>query len=150
MAGGNDLRALFCCHLGEELIGLALAEDFEVGIWFVEQEGRLGVGIEVGEQQQRLLQAEPGAGNVQERLLRVPIGHRDFRPLQKFGRLEVNAEQSPDVAADLRPTSGAAGLTVKLMAEVAEHLGGFTLANEEADFAGLLQKLSVCQPRHRR
>ena len=41
MAGGDDLRALAGGHVGQQLINLALAEDFKMCIGFVEQENRL-------------------------------------------------------------------------------------------------------------
>ena len=49
-----DLQQKYPLH------GQALTQDLEVGIGFVQKENRARVGVQVREEQQRLLQSTPG------------------------------------------------------------------------------------------
>ena len=81
MAGGNDLRALSRGHVSQQLINLALAKNFQMRVGFVQQEYRLGIGVKVGEEQERLLQAAPRAGKIEQTTFRVLVAHGDFSAL---------------------------------------------------------------------
>ena len=76
MTGRNNLAALFACGIGEDLVDLALAQNLQVRVRFVEKNDRAWVHGKVGEQQQRLLQPASGRRDVEMSASMVPIGHR--------------------------------------------------------------------------
>ena len=77
MAGGDDLAAMLLCEFAEQVIGLPLADDLQVGVRFVEQQRGSGIGQHVGQQEQYLLLAPPGGGEV-ETGVALPVGHGDL------------------------------------------------------------------------
>ena len=48
------------------MVDLPLPEDFQVGVGLVEQQNRFGIGIQVREEQEGLLQPTPGARQVED------------------------------------------------------------------------------------
>ncbi len=50
MTCSNDLRVKTRANIGEKIIGLALPENFEVCIGFIEQQNRTGIGVQMSQQ----------------------------------------------------------------------------------------------------
>ena len=59
VAGGDDLRSLLLRGLGQQPVRLTLTQDLEVGVGLVQQEHGAGVGVQMCQQQKRLLEAPP-------------------------------------------------------------------------------------------
>ena len=57
MTRRDDLVAAFQGHLGDQLIGLALAKDLQMCVGFVQQNDRAGIGVHIRQDEQRLLQS---------------------------------------------------------------------------------------------
>src|ERR1035437_10071898 len=150
MAGGDDLRALACSHVGQQLINLALAKNFKMSVRFVEQEDSLRIRVKVSEQQERLLQAAASAGKVKQTACLVPVGHGYFPALfDEFRRLKLGAKQRLDVFGNLLPSRLWLWLFVQLMAKIAEHLRRLTFTEQNVDPPRLPFRFSRRQPRHR-
>ena len=60
MAGGDDLRALLGSDVGEEIVDIALPEDFQVGVGFVKKQDSPRIGKHVAQEEKHLL--APPAG----------------------------------------------------------------------------------------
>jgi len=59
MARGDELRALLIRGLGQELVDLALAQNLEMRIRLIEEQDGVRIGVEVRQEQERLLQPMP-------------------------------------------------------------------------------------------
>src|SRR2546426_4797834 len=115
----------------------------------VEQENRLRIRVKVSEQQERLLQAAPGAGKVEQTLLLVLVGHGYFPALfDEFRPLKFSAEQRLDVSRNLLPSRLWLRLLVELVAKIAEHLRRLTFTEQDVDSPRLPFRLSSRQPGH--
>jgi hypothetical protein len=100
----NQLGTGAVGQFGDEVVVLALAQHFEVRVGLVKQDGAAPVGIQVGQQQQRLLQATPRSRNVEQRPACSPIGQAKFAADGiELRNLNLNAEQLLDPAHDLLP-----------------------------------------------
>ena len=98
--------AVFIGHAGHHLVGLALAEDFEVGIGLVQEEHRTGIRIHIGQQEQGLLQPPPGRGEI-ETDPALPVAEHDLAPLGNVTRrVELRSEKAADPLRQLPPLLG--------------------------------------------
>ena len=64
----DDLRSGLGGQFAEQDIDLALSQDFEVGIRFIYEQDAARMRMEVGEDQQHLLEAPPGERDVERSL----------------------------------------------------------------------------------
>ena len=71
VARGDDLAVGLCRCFAEKLVGLALTQNLQVGIRFVEQQNGTRIGSHVREQQERLLFASTAGGQVEAYLVAV-------------------------------------------------------------------------------
>ena len=60
VAGGHDLAAVLGREFADECVDLPLAENLQVGVRLVQEQDRAGVRVQVGEDEQGLLEAPPG------------------------------------------------------------------------------------------
>ena len=85
MARGNDLATALFGGLGQQPVYLALAQNLQVRIGFVQKQDIAGIGVEIGQDQQRLLQSPP-AGREVEPDAAFPVGHLDLATLLHIAR----------------------------------------------------------------
>ena len=148
VAGDHDLAAVGVGHLAQQLVGVTLAQDFEVGVGLVQQQHGARVGIQVGQQQQRLLQPASGGGEIEGNAT-LAIRHHDFAAFdQVAGWQELNPEQELHTAGELPPP--VFRRLADPVAQVAQHLGGAALADAHVDRAGVEAGLGGRQSRQRR
>ena len=121
VAGRDDLGAAVRGDLGYQAVCLALAEDFEMRVGFVQQDDRAGVGVHVGEDQEGLLQSPPARREVEgHAALAVP--HGDLPPLRHVaGLVERRPEERLDPRHQRVPPVGR--LVEDAEAQVAEDFG---------------------------
>ena len=127
MTRGDDLVAAFRRDLRDEAVDLALAEDFEMRIRFVQQDDRARIGVHVGKDQERLLQATPAGREVQGGAA-LPVPHRDLPPLLDIaGLVEFDPEQPLYAGNQRSPPVGALGQDTET--QIAQHFGRPALAH---------------------
>jgi len=148
VAGHDHLRGMLGGNLIDEIVDLALAENFEVGIRFIEEQDGVGIVVEIGEQESGLLQAAAGGGQVELNAAEFTITHSEFAA---FGKViwwqQLDAEKGADAGAKFQPA--VVGFPrVDTVAEVAQDFGGASLADKHTNFAGLLAKFLSCESRH--
>ena len=129
-------------------IDLPLPEDFQVGVGLVDQEHRVSVRIEVGEDQEQLLQPAAGDRHFQRLFhgrLTVEEGYAAAGGLR--GIAQFDREQPPDQARDFLPV--VPGVLKDQQTQIPQYLRGLALSQQDVDAAGLEDRLVGLQPRHR-
>ena len=120
MAGGNDLALARSCHIGKQAVGLALAENVQVRIGFVQEQDRAGIRVHVGQKEESLLHAAPGRGHVKCRPA-FAVAHNDLAALRHVTwRFDFHSKQVLDLRRQLFPVFLL--LRVNLEAKVTQHL----------------------------
>ena len=104
MGDQDDLRLVLSGDFPQQDIHLPLPEDFQVSVRFVDQEHRVPMRIEVGEDQEQLLQPAAGDRHFQRLShgrLTVEEGYAAAGGLR--GIAQFHREQTPDQTDDLLP-----------------------------------------------
>jgi len=81
VAGHQYLAPFLRRGVGEDLVGLALAQNLEVGVGLVEKHGGARVQAQKGQQQQGLLHPAARRRQVEADVFARPIGHVDLSSL---------------------------------------------------------------------
>ncbi len=150
MAGHHDLRTTLCGNIGQQVVDITLAQDFQMRIGFVEQQHRARVGEHEGQQHQHLLATAPRRGKVQLHsiALLVLVGQRQFCTLFDICRvLKPDMKQGVHLLNERFP-SALIVAREQLPAEVSQHLRCLAFANQDIDFSGLFAVFSGGQTRH--
>ena len=93
MACSNDLAATLRRRLGKQPVDLTLAQNFQMRVRFIQQKDIAGIGVEIGQDQQGLLQTPPAGREVQPNPVFL-IGHLDLASFLYMARFfERGAEQ---------------------------------------------------------
>ena len=119
-----------------------------MGVGLVDEEDAAAMGVQVGEDEQHLLEAAPGQSHVE------PLAHMGLTVEQVDGAAggllgirQLHPEQALHQARDPLPVLG--GLAEHHEAKVAEHLGRLPLAEQHVDASGLEEGLLRLDARHR-
>jgi len=103
MTGGDDLAAGLLGRLGQQLVYLALPQDLEVCIRFVQQQHGTRIPVHVCQKKQGLLQAACGGREIEVDPLFL-IAHRDLAPLRDVSwRLQPCSKQAFNSAHQVNP-----------------------------------------------
>lgn len=88
MAGGDDLRVAGSGDFREQIIDVALAKDFQVGVGLVQKQHGAGVRQNVAKQEEHLLAAAARGGKVQFDAGGFAISQRQLGPFLDVDRIE--------------------------------------------------------------
>src|SRR5271157_5783286 len=124
----NDLTIAHFGRLGQNLIDLPLPQNFQMGIWLIEEQDGPGVGIDMGEEKQGLLQTPPGRRQVQLGARGLTVGHGDLAAFgDVLGRVQTHPEQLLDLRDQLIPI-GRVWARVYLVAQISQNLSRASFA----------------------
>ena len=148
MCDQDDLRLVPGGDVPEQDVHLPLPEDFEMGVRLVDQKHRVPVGVEIGEDQEQLLQPAPGGGYFKRRLhVGLTVEQIDTAARRRSWSSQRNGEQPLHQLDDLLPV--ASGVLKDQQTQIAQYLGGLTLPQQHVDAAGLDDGFFGLQARHR-
>ncbi len=151
VAGHQDLAPFLRRGVGEDLVGLALAQNLEVGIGLIEKHRGARVETQKGQQQQGLLHPSARRRQVEADAVARPVGHVDLSSLDDQRRsVELDTEQGPDSLGETLPTFVTIRALENLVAEIAKHLGRSTFAYPDVDRPKLEPGFVCGQAGHRR
>lgn len=152
MAGNEDLAFVGFGPFRQDLINLALPEDFQVGIRLVQKEHGLRVGRQVRQEKKRLLHSAAGRRDVQLDAGAVQVAHRNLRPLLQMLRLlDCDAEKPLHLFDESGPALGAVLLVGRnLVAQVSQNLGRPSFADADIDRSRKKPRLVGREARHGR
>ena len=125
---------------------MALAENLQVRVGLVQKEDRAGVRIEIGQEEQGLLQSTSRGGEI-EGHPSFPVAHGDLATLRDVaGRLQLRAEETVNLLDQLPPVLRT--LFPDTVTEVAQYFrrAGFPDAN--VDRPVVESGLGCREPRH--
>ena len=146
VARRDYLAAVSRRRIRYHLVYLALAQDFKMGVRLVQQKRRAGVGVEIGEYQQRLLEA-PAAGRQVKNRAALAVCHCYLAALGYVARLvKARAEQAVYALNDFAPAVGVFFLYA--VAEIPQNFGGSALADADVHRANVQPRLCRRQAGH--
>ena len=148
MGCDDDLRVVLGGDLTQQGVDLLLTKNLEVGVRLVDQQDAAGVRVDVCEDEEHLLKAAAGEGDF-ERLpyFGLPVVERDAASHRFGGIVKVDRKQAIHQPHDTSPCVRV--VAVHHEAEVAEHLGSLSLAEEHIDPTRLQQRFLDIDSGHR-
>ena len=147
VAGRDDLSTALARRVRDQAVDLTLAEDLQVRVGLVQQEDRAGVRIEIGQEEQGLLESATRGGEIESHPP-FPVAHGDLATLRDVaGRLQLRAEEAVNLFDELPPVLRT--VLADVVAEVAQHFGRAGFPDTNVDRPVVESGLGCRETRHR-